>query len=226
LAFLQLGSLPVQAQSITHIGIKIWCPYWYWHFCTLVQYRYRHSPLPELSFRNGARTGTGILALRFSTGIGTVDYRYWHSVVPIPVLAFWHFGSVPVWAHTIIGTGVSYGPYRYWHFCTTVQYRYRYIPLQVLAFNNGACTGTVISALWFSTGIGTVHYRNCHSEMIPVPVLSFLHFGSGPVKAKSITSTGIQLWCPYRYWHFGTLIQYQYWHRTLLVMALKHSVPI
>ncbi len=146
--------------------------------------------------------------------------------MPVLVLAFWHFGSVPVWAHTIIGTGVSYGPYRYWHFCTTVQYRYRYIPLQVLAFNNGACTGTGISVLWFSTRIGTVHYRNCHSEMVPVPVLSFLHFGSVPVKTKSITGTGIQLWCPYWYWHFGTLIQYQYWHRTLLVLTLKKSVPI
>jgi hypothetical protein len=72
--------------------------------------------------------------------------------VPVPVLAFWHFGSVPVWAHTITGTGVLYGPvpalaflhfcevpveahsitgtgiqqwclYWYGHFCTLVQYR-------------------------------------------------------------------------------------------------------
>jgi hypothetical protein len=226
LAFLLLGSLPVQAQSITRIGIQIWCPYQYWHFCTLVQYQYGHIPLPELGSQHGARTGTGIFKLRFSTGIGTVHYRYWHSVVPVSVLAFWHFGSVPVWAHTITSTGVSYSPYRYWHFCTSVQYPYRHIPLQVLAFNNGDCTGMGISALWFSTGIGTVHYQNWHSKMVPVPVLSFLHFGSVPVKAKSINGTGIQLWCPCRYWHFGTLIQYQYWHGTLLVLALKNTVPI
>jgi hypothetical protein len=42
--------------------------------------------------------------------------------------------------------------------------------------------------------------------MVPVPVLSFLHFGSVLVKAKLITGTGIQLWCPYQYWHFGTLL--------------------
>jgi hypothetical protein len=226
LAFLHLGSLPVQAQPITRIGILTWCLYRYWHFCTLIQYQYGHIPLPELGSPHGACTGTGILALRSSTGIGTVDYQYWHSVVPVPALVFWHFGSVPVWAHTITSTGVLYGPYRYLHFCTSVQYQYRYIPLQVLAFNNGACIGTGISALWFSTGIGTVYYRNCHSKMVPVPVLSFLHFGSVPVKANSITGTGIQLWCPYRYWHFGTLIQYQYWHGTLLVLALKKSVPI
>jgi hypothetical protein len=107
-----------------------------------------------------------------------------------------------------------------------MQYRYRHIPLPVLALNNGACTGTGISALWFSTGIGTVHYWNWHSKMVPVPVLSFLHFSSVPVKAKSITGTGIQQWFPCWYWLFGTLIQYHYWHGTLLVLALKNPVPI
>jgi hypothetical protein len=62
--------------------------------------------------------------------------------------------------------------------------------------------------------------------MVPVLVLSFLHFGSVPVKAKSITGTGIQQWCPYQYWHFGTLVHYQYWHGTLLVLTLKNPVPI
>ncbi len=175
-------------------------------------------------------------------------------MVPILVLAFLHLGSVPVWAQSITGTGIPLCPYgywhfgtlvqyqyghiplpvlvfcmaqyRYWHFCTSVQYQQRHIPLQILAFNNGACTGTGISALWFSTGKGTVHYQNQHSKMVPVPVLSFLNCGSVPVKAKFITGAGIQLWCPYRYWHFGTLIQYQYWHGTLLVLALKKSVTI
>jgi hypothetical protein len=190
----------------------------------LVQYQYGHIPLPELGSQHGAHTGTGIFAHRFSTGIGTVYYWDWHSIVPVPVLAFWHFGSVPVWAHTITNTGVLYGPYWYWHFCTSVQYQYRHIPLPIPAFNNGACTGMGISAFWFSTGIGTVHYWNWHSKMVPIPVLSFLHFGSVLVKAKSITGTGIQPWCPNRYWHFGTLIQYQYWHGTLLVLALKTTV--
>jgi hypothetical protein len=120
LDFLLLGSLPVQAQPITRIGIQIWCPYRYWHFCTLVQYQYGHIPLPELGSQHGARTGNGIFTLRFSTGIGTVHYRHWRSVVPVPVLAFWHFGSVQVWAHTITGTGVLYGPVpvlAFLHFC-------------------------------------------------------------------------------------------------------------
>jgi hypothetical protein len=106
LAFLHLGSVPVQAQSITRIGILKWCPYWYWHFCTLVQYQYEHSPLPELGFNNGSSTGIGIFVLWFIISIGMGHYWYWHSMVPILLLAFWHFGSVPGWAHSITGTGV------------------------------------------------------------------------------------------------------------------------
>jgi hypothetical protein len=116
-------------------------------------------------------------------------------------------------------------PYGYWHCCTLVQYQYGHGPLLILALIC-AITSIGISAPWFSTSMGTVHYRNWHSKMVPVPVLSFLHFSSVPVTAQSITGTGIQQWCPYWYWHFGTLDQYQYWHGTLLVLALKNPVPI
>jgi hypothetical protein len=145
---MHFGSVPVLAHTITGTGICYLCPYWYWHFCTLVQYQYWHIPLPELAFKNGARprywhcftlvhywyghspllvpafnfarTGIGISALRFITGTGTVNYPHWHSkMVPVPVLAFLHFGSVPVWAHFITRTGIStWCPYCYWHFCT------------------------------------------------------------------------------------------------------------
>jgi hypothetical protein len=226
LEFLQLGSLPVQAQSITRIGIQIWCLYWYWHFCTLVQYQYGHIPLPELGSQHGARTGNGIFALRFSTNR--------HS--PLPVLAFrcacTRIGILALWFNTSMGT------YHYLYWCFV-----------------WPSSGTGISALLCSTGRGTFHYRYWHSTMVPVLVRAFLHFGSVPVKAQSITGTSIQKWCPYQYchfcilvqswyrqsslpvlaynygartgyWHFGTFIQYQYWHGTLLVLALKNTVPI
>jgi hypothetical protein len=77
----------------------------------------------------------------------------------------------------------------------------------VLAFNF-ARFGIGILALWFSTGTGTVHYLYWHSKMAPVPVLAFLHFGSVPVLAHSITRTGIQQWFLYRYWNFCTLVHY------------------
>ncbi len=125
LAFLHLGPVPVLAHTITGTGIQKWCSYWYWHCCTLVHYRYGHSPLLVLVF-NFARTGIGISALRFSTGTGTVHYPHWHSkLVPIPVLAFLHFGSVPVWAHSATRTGIhQWFQYRYWNFCTLVHYQY------------------------------------------------------------------------------------------------------
>jgi hypothetical protein len=73
-----------------------------------------------------------------------------------------------------------------------VQYRYRRSPLLELAFKNGAHTGTVISALWFSTGKGTVYYQYWHSTMVPVLVLAFWYFGSVSVLARDITGTGIE----------------------------------
>ncbi len=100
---LYIGSVPVWARSITSTGIPKWCPYWYWHFCTLVQYRYRHSPLTVLAF-SCARIGIGKYVLGFSTSMGRFHYRNWHSIVPVPVLAFLHFGSLPVWADSITGT--------------------------------------------------------------------------------------------------------------------------
>ncbi len=92
LAFLHFGSVPVLAHTITGTGIQKWCLYRYWHCCTLVQYRYGHSPLLVLAF-NFARTGIGISALRFSTSTSTVHYPHWHSkMVPVPELPFLHFG--------------------------------------------------------------------------------------------------------------------------------------
>ena len=196
LGFLHLCSVTVQAQSIICIGIQKWCPYRCWHFCTLVQYQYGHLPLPELGFNNGFSTGIGIFVLGYIISIGRGHYWYWHSMVPDLVLAFWHFGSVPVWAHTIIGTVVLYGLCRYWHFCTSVQYRYRYIPLPVLAFNNGSSTGIGICVLWFIIIIGMGHYWYWHS-MVPVLVLAFRHFGSVPEWAHTITGTGVS-YDPYR----------------------------
>ncbi len=54
--------------------------------------------------------------------------------------------------------------------------------------------------------------------MVPVPVLDFLYFGSFSVLAQVITGTGIQL-CSFRYWHFGTMVQYQYGHIPLPVLV-------
>ncbi len=63
---------------------------------TLVQYRYGHGTLSVLAFNKGANIGIGIIHW-FSTSMGTFHYRYWHpNMVPVLVLAFLHFGLVPV----------------------------------------------------------------------------------------------------------------------------------
>jgi hypothetical protein len=80
-------------------------------FLHLVHYQYGHIPLPELGFMNDFSTGIGIFVLWFIISIGTGHYWYWHSLVPVWILAFWHFGSVPVWAHSITSTGIQYRPY-------------------------------------------------------------------------------------------------------------------
>jgi hypothetical protein len=124
LAFLHLGSVPVLAHTITGTGIQ-----------------------------NDARTGVGIVAHWFIIGMGIVRYWYWHLILPVPVLAFLHLGSLPVQAQSITHIGIQkWCPYWYWHFCT-----------------------------WFSTSMGTFHYRNWDPNMVPVLVLAFLHLVSVPV---------------------------------------------
>jgi hypothetical protein len=97
-------SIIVLSWSITGNGIQL-CPYRYGHFCTLVQYHYGQDSLPALAYYY-ARTSFGIVAFWFRTNTGIVHYQYWHSIVPVPVLAFQHSDSVPVWAQYINGTGI------------------------------------------------------------------------------------------------------------------------
>jgi hypothetical protein len=130
-AISHVGSEPVWIHSITGTGIQL-CPYQYWHFCTW-----------------------------FSASMGTFHYWYQQSMMPVPVLAFLHFGSVSAWAHSITGIGIQWCQYRYWHLCILVQYQYSHGTLPVLALN-GACTSIGIFALLSSTSMGTLHYRYWH----------------------------------------------------------------
>jgi hypothetical protein len=161
LAYLHFYPIPVLARYNTGTAIT-WCPYQYWHFGTFVQYKYWHGPLPILAL-NGASTGIGIFAVLSNTSIGMVHYRYCHYLVlvPVPVLAFWYFGSISVLAWSIIGTGIKWCQYRHQHSSILVQYQYRHSTLPVRALN-GARAGIGISALWSSTSMGAVHFRYWH----------------------------------------------------------------
>jgi hypothetical protein len=58
-----------------------------------------------------------------------------------------------------------------------VQYWYGHGTLSVLAFNKEVNTGIGIIH-WFSTSMGTFHYRYWHPNMVLVLVLAFSNFGS------------------------------------------------
>jgi hypothetical protein len=63
---------------------------------SLVQYRYGLGTLSVLAFKKGADTSIGIIHW-FSTSMAMFHYRYWHpKMVPVLVLVFLNFGSVPV----------------------------------------------------------------------------------------------------------------------------------
>jgi hypothetical protein len=62
---------------------------------------------------NYARTSIGISALWFSTSMGTIHYQHWHAIMPVPVMALLHVGSVPVWTKSITDNGIQLSQYWY-----------------------------------------------------------------------------------------------------------------
>jgi hypothetical protein len=90
------------------------------------------DPSPVMAL-NGASTNISIFAPLSNISIGTVHYRYWHEMVTVPVLAFMHFGPIPVLAWHITSNGIKWCLYQYWHICTFVQYQYWHGTLPVLA---------------------------------------------------------------------------------------------
>jgi hypothetical protein len=118
-------------------------------------------------------------------------------------------------------------------------YRYGHSPLLVLAFNF-AHTGIGISALRFISGTGTVHYLHWHSNMVPVLVLAFLHFGlelgsQHGARTALRFSTGIGT-VHYRNWHskMVPVMVLAFWYfDSVSVLAwditgtgIKNTVPI
>ncbi len=114
-------------------------------------------------------------------------------MVPVPVLAFMHFGQVPVLARYITGTGIKWCPYRYWHLCILVQYQYWHGTLPVLAIT-GASTSIGILAPLSNTSIGIEYWHGT----LPVLALNGARTGIGIYAFWSSTSIGIVY---YRYWH-------------------------
>ncbi len=92
------------------------------------------------------------------------------------------------------------------------QYSYRLVFGQLLCVN---ISGLPLGASVF-TQLAMEAQLNCMCNYL----LEFLYFGSLSLLAWVITGTGIQR-CLLRYWHFGTLVQYQYGHIPFPVLALN-----
>jgi hypothetical protein len=65
---------------------------------------------------NDASTNIGIYAFWSSISIGMVHYQYWHLMVPVPVMAFMHFGPLGIGIFALLSnTSMGTVNYRYWH---------------------------------------------------------------------------------------------------------------
>ena len=100
------------------------------------------------------------------------------------------------------------------HYCyCKVNYQYCHGPLLVMAFNC-AHTGIGISALLFSTSMGTSHYLHCHANM-PALVMAFSPL---PIMAFNCAITGIDISA---FWFSTSIGTYHYWNwHSLLVPVL------
>jgi hypothetical protein len=90
-----------------------------------------------------------------------------------------------------------------------------------MAFNC-ASTSIGISAFWFSASIGTYHYWNWHSLLVPVLVLAFLHLGSVPVLAHMTGSHPSWISLQHSGFFSGTFLQ----ARRLVPIFYSKSLPV
>ncbi len=150
--------------------------------------------------------------LWFSTGMGTVHYRYWHSR-KVPILV-WHFN----WFST------SMGSFNYWYWHPNM------VPVLTLAFLNFGYFVVPVTKManmylesvpvWAHsitrTGIKLCPYQYWH-------FCTFVRYqywhGPLPVLALNGASTGIGIFAVLSNTSIGT-VQYQYCHYLVLVPVL------
>jgi hypothetical protein len=93
------------------------CQYWYWAGVThLSHFRYWALPVPVRSF-TGPRTGTGLYARGPISGMGLCQFRYGHSLGPVPELDSMRAVPFPVRGSASSGTDIHWAPYRNWSLC-------------------------------------------------------------------------------------------------------------
>jgi hypothetical protein len=116
----KLGSMrvvpfPVWGTAISGTVIH-WAPYQKWALCTWSHFQYVALPVPVRSF-TGPRTKTGLYTGCPISGTGLCQFRYGHSLGPIPKLGSICVVPFPVQDSASSGTVILWVPYRNWTLC-------------------------------------------------------------------------------------------------------------
>jgi len=104
----QTGNLPLLVLGVTHfvpfpvLGYAVsgtvihWAPYRNWALCVWSHFRYGALPVPVLSF-TGPHTETGLYVRGPISGTGLCQFRYGHSLGPVPILDSMCGGYARLW---------------------------------------------------------------------------------------------------------------------------------
>jgi hypothetical protein len=175
-----MRAVPFPVRGSVSSGTVIhWAPYRNWTLCARSHFRYGALPVPVRSF-TGPRTGTGLYARGPISGMGLCQFRYGHSLGPVPELDSMRAVPFPVRGSANSGTVIHWAPYRNWTLCARSHFRYGALPVPVRSFT-GPRTGTGLYARGPISGTGLCQFR----------------YGPfyGPVLELNYMRSGCACWC-------------------------------
>ena len=104
-----MRAVPFPVWGSASSGMVIhWAPYRNWTLCACSHFRYRALPVQVRSY-TGPRTETGLYAHGPISGTGLCQFRYGHSLGPVPKLDSMHVVPFPVLGSAIQGRSFT-GP--------------------------------------------------------------------------------------------------------------------
>ena len=107
---------PVLSNAIS-VTVIHWAPYQNLALCAWSHFRCGALQFPVRSF-TGPRTKTGLYTGCPISSTGLCQFRYGHSLGPVPKLGSIRVVPFPVWDSASSGTVINWVPYRNWTLCT------------------------------------------------------------------------------------------------------------
>ena len=130
---------PVLGSASFGMGVH-WAPYQNCTLCALSHFRYWALPVLVRSFA-GLHTGTGLYVHCLISSTGLCQFRYGHSLGPVPELDSVHIVPFPVSGSASSRRVICWAPYQNWTLCAFFHFQYWALPVPVLVFAE-PCTGT------------------------------------------------------------------------------------